>query len=98
MKTTLTLRHLRTISLIEGISYVLLLGIGMPLKYGFGIMLPNKILGMGHGIITILFCGVLLHIWNEKKLNNTWSIGVFIASLIPFGAFVMEMKLKQRDS
>ena len=92
----ITIRHLRVISLIEGVSYLLLLFVGMPLKYGLGIMSVNKVIGMGHGILTIIFCTVLFHLWNERKLDKGLTIGVFIASLIPFGAFIADLKLKKK--
>tara|TARA_Y100000591_G_C21408793_1_gene486517 strand:+ start:259 stop:552 length:294 start_codon:yes stop_codon:yes gene_type:complete len=89
----ITLYHLRIIALIEGISYLLLLFIGMPLKYGFGIMMVNKVLGMGHGILTLIFCFILFYLWRQNKINTPLSIVVFMASLIPFGAFVADVKL-----
>ena len=94
----ITIKHLRMVSLIEGISFLLLLFIGMPLKYGMGILSVNKVLGMTHGLLTIVFCAVLFLIWEQKTLNSKWCVGVFIASLIPFGAFVAESKLKQKNA
>ena len=90
-----TLQQLRFISLIEGVSYLLLLFVGMPLKYGFDIVSVNKVLGLGHGLLTIIFCMVLFFLWKEKKLTHRLTMFVFIASLIPFGAFVAELKLKK---
>jgi integral membrane protein len=87
--------RLRIVSLVEGISYLLLVFIGMPLKYGMEMPMPNKILGMGHGILTIVFCFTLLSLWSEKKIPISLAIQTFIASLIPFGAFYIERKLKK---
>ena len=89
----ITLYHLRIIALLEGISYLLLLFIGMPLKYGLDIMIVNQVLGMGHGILTLIFCSILFYLWRQQKINTTLSIGVFMASLIPLGAFVADSKL-----
>lgn len=90
-----TIGRLRIISLIEGVSFVLLIFIGMPLKYGMDIPTPNKILGMGHGLLTIIFFFALIAAWSDKKIANSMAIQTFIASLIPFGAFFMEKKLKK---
>jgi len=90
-----TIKQLRLISFIAGISYLLLLGIGMPLKYGFGIREVNMVLGMTHGVLTMIFCLVLSIIWTQKTLTTNGCIGVFIASLIPCGAFVAEKQLKR---
>ena len=92
---TITIQHLRTIALIEGVSYLLLLFIGMPLKYGWDILMPNKIMGMIHGILTIIFCAILFYLWNKKKVHSGLAIVVFVASLIPFGAFIVDRKLKE---
>lgn len=92
------IHQLRFISLIEGISFLLLLFIGMPLKYGMGIKSVNMALGMGHGLLTMVFCLVLGIVWLQKTLSTKWCVGVFIASLLPFGAFVAEKKLKEIQS
>ena len=94
----ITIQHLRTIALIEGVSYLLLLFIGMPLKYGWDILMPNKIMGMIHGILTIIFCAILFYLWNKKKVYSGLAIVVFVASLIPFGAFIVDRKLKNISS
>ena len=93
----ISIGQLRFISLIEGISFLLLLFIGMPLKYGFGIKEVNMALGMIHGGLTMVFCLVLGLTWIQKTLSTRWCIGVFIASLLPFGAFVAESRLKQQQ-
>ena len=87
--------RLRLVSLLEGISYLLLVGIGMPLKYFYDTPLPNKVLGMGHGILTMVFVFVLLNAFTDKKISLGLAIQTFIASLIPFGAFYIESKLKK---
>ena len=86
--------RLRIVSLLEGISFLLLVFVGMPLKYLAATPLPNKILGMSHGMLTIVFVGVLLSVWTDKKISSGLAIKTFLASLIPFGAFFIEMKLK----
>ena len=93
---TISIHHLRWISLIEGISYLLLVGIGMPLKYGLNILVVNKVLGMTHGALTIVFVLILAAVYANKKVSATLARFVFVASLIPFGAFVAEKKLKQQ--
>ena len=89
-----TINQFRIISLIEGASYLLLVFIGMPLKYGFAIREINQVLGMVHGILTIIFCIALGIIWLQKKLSKQWCLAFFVASLIPFGAFVIEHRIK----
>ena len=95
---TINLSHLRVISLIEGISYLMLLCIGMPLKYIYSTPLPNKILGMGHGVLTLVFIAALYWLFLNKKLSFKLAITVFIASLIPCGAFFVDKYLKAEVS
>lgn len=84
----------RLISFAEGVSYVLLLFMAMPLKYFANMPIFVKVIGMIHGILFILFMVYLVvaareYSWNVKF--NTWA---FIASLVPFGTFILEKKLK----
>lgn len=83
--------------ILEGISYVVLLFIAMPLKYIANKPMAVEITGMIHGILFVLYCILLLMAMIEHK----WSIGkgiiAFIASLIPFGAFFLERILKIKN-
>ena len=85
-------------SLIEGISYLMLLCIGMPLKYVFLIPFPNKILGLGHGVLTLVFIAALYWLFLNKKLSFKLAITVFTASLIPCGAFFVDKYIKAEAS
>lgn len=90
---TTPLGRLRLLSWVEGISYLLLFGLTMPLKYGLGMPQPNYVMGMLHGVLFIGYCGALLdagleHRWGFRK----YALG-FVASLVPFGTFWAERKL-----
>lgn len=90
----MNIKTLRFVGVLEGISFLLLLFIAMPVKY----MLDNPILvkyvGMGHGVLFVLFLAVLFVVCEKQK----WSIKIFIlgliASILPFGPFVFDRKLK----
>jgi integral membrane protein len=78
---------LRRIALAEGISYVLLLGIAMPLKYLADLPLAVRIVGSAHGALFVALCvGLLWALWSRSW---HWSrlVAVFAASWIPGGAF-----------
>ena len=83
---------LKLIAILEGISY-LLFGITIPLKKMYDFHLPNKIVGMSHGILFILY--ILLVLINTKKQNWTFKTQVYLylASIIPFGTFIAEKKI-----
>lgn len=84
--------RLRIVAFLEGCSY-LLLGFTMILKYKYSMPQPNYIVGLAHGILFILYVGLLLqvsfiHRWNLLKI-----VGAFAASLIPFGTFYADKAL-----
>jgi integral membrane protein len=82
----------RIICFLEGLSYLVLLLIAMPLKYYAGNPEPVRIIGMAHGLLFILY--VLLAV--QVKIEHKWSILKFLlallASLIPVGTFYFDRK------
>ncbi len=87
------LGRLRVLAFIEGVSFLVLLGVGMPLKYGFGMPAPNKIIGMAHGILFVLYVLLVMMCaiefgWNWRKTGLA-----LLASVIPFGTFWADIKL-----
>lgn len=83
------------IAVLEGVSYLLLLGIAMPLKYGYNLPDPVKYLGWIHGILFVFYCLFLLLTWIKLK----WSFGkvslAFFASLVPFATFILDRRLRK---
>ena len=86
---------LRLLGNIEGISYLLLLGIAMPLKYFFGFPMAVKIVGMAHGVLFIAYCLLLALQMRANKWNLLFGIYLFVATLIPFGTFVTDRRLSK---
>src|SRR5690349_7104337 len=85
---------LRIVAILEAISFLVLLGIAMPLKYIWHIPIAVKIVGLLHGILFITFCVALA----RAKFAANWSIGraaiIFIAALLPFGPFIIDRRMK----
>ena len=85
----------RLISFLEGISYLLLLFIAVPIKYLQEDATYVKMLGMPHGI---LFMGyIILAILIQKQMKwNLKTMGIVaLASIIPFGTFYIDKKYLQ---
>lgn len=84
---------LRKVALAEAVSYLILLGIAMPLKYLFHQPLAVKITGMIHGILFVVFCVALLRVMLEAR----WPLGrcafIFIASFIPLVPFFLDRRM-----
>jgi len=86
--------RVRLIGMMEGVSYLLLLGFAMPIKYIWHNEIYVHYLGWAHGGLFILYCLCLLQALLTKKLTFKWCVGLFIAALLPFGPFVADRKLK----
>ena len=84
------------INKIEGISYIVLLFIAMPLKYYFGYPEATKIMGSVHGVLFILFMFRLVKLHKRAALNIKATAIYFILSLIPFGSFYTEKLIKEQ--
>ena len=88
------LKKFRLIALLEGISFIVLLFIAMPIKYMLGEPLVVKFVGMTHGGLFLLFLYLLFVTAKEYKWKLSFISMAFIASLLPFGTFYLDKKLK----
>ncbi len=84
---------LRLLAYLEGISFILLLGVGMPLKYMYETPKPNMIIGMAHGILFLAYCAWVIVVKSEQKWNFSKTFWALLAAFLPFGTFVADAKL-----
>ena len=89
-----TMDKFRLINFIEGISFLILVFVAMPLKYMFEYPIATKIAGMTHGVLFIIFLIMLSQAIQKYKFGTKFSIILFVASLIPFGTTWTDRKLK----
>ncbi|GEM_PF-143805 len=87
------IERLRRVGKIEACSFLILLFIAMPLKYLAGQPLAVKLVGWAHGVLFVWFCWVLFQAW-RSRLPFPMAVVAFIASLVPFGPFIIDGKLK----
>lgn len=87
------INRLRVLGFLEGISYLLLLGICMPLKYLMDIPEPTYYVGMSHGVLFIAYCLWVLIVAFELKWTIGKTLWALAASLVPFGTFIADAKL-----
>lgn len=92
-----SLKIFRKIAFIEGLSYIVLLFIAMPLKYWANMPLAVKYFGWLHGLLFVLYIAFLLMAWIERKWSFFKVVGLFLASLIPFLSFYVDKKLKAEE-
>lgn len=91
------LGRFRLVSAIEGLSYLILVFIAMPIKYLGDNPIYVKIFGMAHGVLFILFMVVFFQAKIKDNWNNKLALEIFVLSLIPFGAILIEKKIKARE-
>ncbi|NJK92835.1 MAG: DUF3817 domain-containing protein [Blastochloris sp.] len=86
---------LRMAALTEGVSFLILLFVAMPLKYLFAMPLAVKWVGWAHGILFVLFALLLAYVFFKYKWPFLRGVLVFVAALIPFGPFLIDPRMKE---
>ena len=91
------MRQFRLVGYAEGVSFLVLLGIAMPLKYLAGWPLAVLVVGWAHGILWMLY---LLAAARAGYVHG-WSVRhyflAFVASVLPFGPFVFDRWLRREQ-
>ncbi len=88
-------RTLRQLSLIEGVSTLILFGVAMPLKYLAGMPMAVTIVGTIHGILfTALAFMLLIAIWKIPLPVSVAATGL-LAAILPGGPFLFDRKLRR---
>ena len=89
--------RLRVIAFIEGVSFLIILFVTMPLKYYAAMPQPNKVIGMIHGVLFLYYVISVIqtkveYSWDWKKTGLA-----LLASIVPFGTFWADVKLFRED-
>jgi integral membrane protein len=87
--------------MLEGTSFILLMFVAMPLKYLSGIPDVGKEIvfwvGLIHGLLFIAYAAVTFVAWGQGALTVKLVGLAALASLLPFGPFVLDRKLKKLE-
>ncbi len=87
--------RLRWMALAEGLSYLLLLFVAMPLKYWADWPLGVRYVGWAHGVLFVAYGAAALH----ALLHYRWGLGrafyLAAAALVPFVSFALERTLRR---
>jgi len=89
-----TLGQFRWIALLEGLSFIILVFIAMPLKYVFDMPQAVRMFGMAHGVLFVAYVIFLYMVWREDKWPFGKAVIAFLMSLIPFGTIWFDRKLR----
>jgi len=88
----ITLKTFRVISLLEALSFVILLLVAMPIKYILGNPELVRIVGMAHGILFVLYIIGALLFKNKLNWSNQILVVVILCSIIPLGPLYVDRK------
>ena len=97
MKLTKTFNWFRKIAFAEGVSFLVLLLIAMPLKYFAGMPMAVTVVGGLHGLLFVAFVVMAWEVKREYKKDWGWLIKSFISSIIPFGTFWMDNRQWKKE-
>ena len=89
---------LRATAWLEALSFLILLGVAMPLKYLAGRPGAVRIVGWLHGALFVLFCLALLRAMLFHKWPFPRAAVIFVVALIPFGPFVFDRRIARWES
>jgi integral membrane protein len=93
-----SLNLFRKVAVAEGVSYLLLLFVAMPLKYWAGMPLAVKYTGWVHGMLFVGYAACLVLAWQEQKWKFGKAVLIFLASLFPVAPFFVDAKLKGEEN
>lgn len=89
------LARLRVVGLLEGTSFLLLLGIAMPLKYLAGMPEMVRVVGWAHGILFMLYWAAVAHVAVSRRWPLPRVVAALAASTLPFGPFALDVHLRR---
>ena len=93
-----TFHWFRKAAIAEGISFLVLLGVAMPLKYLGKIPVAVTIVGGLHGLLFIIFMVLAWETKTNYKKSMGWMGKAFLASILPFGTIVMDKQWKNEEA
>ncbi|HEX6333062.1 MAG TPA: DUF3817 domain-containing protein [Flavisolibacter sp.] len=85
--------HLRSIALLEGISFLVLLLVAMPLKYFAGLPEAVRYTGWAHGILFVWYIVVVMLAREQYRFNFRQTMVALAGSVLPFGTFYADNKI-----
>ena len=85
----------KIVSLLEGLSYILLLFVAVPIKYIQNNPEYVKMLGMPHGLLFVLYIVLAIMLKYELEWKGKDFFMVCLLSILPFGTFFVGKYLKK---
>ena len=89
--------RLRAVVFLEGISYLLLLFVAMPLKYFGDLPLAVRVAGSVHGFLFVTLVVLTLRAMRSRGKSFAWGSRIAVASVVPFATFALDRDLGADD-
>ncbi len=84
--------------MLEGISFLVLLGVAMPLKYLAGQPMAVRVVGSAHGLLFVLYVMAVVLVAVEMRWPLRRVAAAFAAAVLPFGPFVFDAHLRRESA
>lgn len=85
--------RLRIVAFVEGLSFLVLLFIAMPLKYFADSPQAVRSVGLIHGLLFVLYVLAMFYAHMERKWSGVTLLKIFLGSLLPFGTFWVDKRI-----
>lgn len=89
-----SLSRLRLVGYLEGASFLLLLGVAMPLKYLADMPEMVRVMGSAHGLLFLLYIAAVANAASDYRWPFRRILAALVASVLPGGPFVFERRLR----
>ncbi len=86
------LRYFRVVGFLEAVSFLLLLGVAMPLKYLYHRPEFVSVVGMAHGLLFLLYCHAAVTLASQEKWPAKQTVLALVAAFLPAGPFIFDRK------
>lgn len=90
--------RLRSVGIAEAASFVLLLGIAMPLKYLADMPMAVTVVGWAHGALFTLYCLTIAECWQKERWPFSRVMLAFIAAWLPLGPVFFDKKILKDEA
>ncbi len=93
-----TFSWFRKVAFAEGVSFLVLLLVAMPLKYLANLPMAVTVVGGLHGLLFVGFIILAYMVKEEYKKDFKWLLKAGLASIIPFGTFYMDKEWRKEEA
>ncbi|HET6574389.1 MAG TPA: DUF3817 domain-containing protein [Fimbriiglobus sp.] len=90
--------RVRLVGHVEAVSFLVLLGVAMPLKYLAGMPAAVLVIGWAHGVLFLSYLAAVAFAVVLKRLSYPTAALTVVAAVVPFGPFVLDARLRREEA